>query len=167
MEYIVIGAIANTHGLKGEVKVKPFTHFVDLRFKKGNTIYVEDNGRYQEVKIKNVKEQKGLLYILFEGHEHINLIEHWKGCKLSIRKQDIHVLEDDEIYFYELKECEVLCEKNGYLGKVTQIIETGANVVIRVQKDDQQILIPYVKAFIKEVDKMEKKITVQLLEGML
>lgn len=167
MEYIVIGAIANTHGLKGEVKVKPFTHFVDLRFKKGNTIYIEDNGVYQKVTIKNVKEQKDLLYILFEGYEHINLIERWKGCNLSIRKQDLHMLEDDEIYFHELKDCEVFCEEHGYLGMVTQILETGAHVVIRVQKDEQQILIPYVNEFIKEVNKEEKKICVKLLEGML
>lgn len=167
MDYIKIGIIANTYGLKGEVKVKPFTDFVDLRFKKGNTIYVACGEEYKAVKIKHKREHKGLVYLSFAGYDHINLIEAWKGCDLYIPKQDLHELESDEIYFYELKGCEVTCRKYGDLGVVTQVLETGANTVIRVQKDQQQILIPYVKAFIKEVYKEEKKIIVELLEGML
>lgn len=165
MKQIKIGTLVNTHGLKGEVKVKPLTDFPDIRFAKGNTINVQYKETLIPVTIKNVRDQKGMLLICFEGYGDINQVEAWKGSALSIEEEQLHELEEDEAYFFELMNCEVLDEQQHLLGVVNEVIETGANAVLRV-KGEREYLIPYVKAFITEFDRENKKIRVKMVEGL-
>lgn len=165
MKQIKIGALVNTHGLKGEVKVKPLTDFPDIRFAKGNTINVQYKDTLIPVKIKNVRDQKGMLLICFEGYNDINQVEAWKGSALSVKEEQLHELEEDEAYFFELMNCEVVDEQKHLLGIVSEVIETGANAVLRVN-GDREYLIPYVKAFVTDFDRENKKISVKLVEGL-
>lgn len=165
MKQIKIGALVNTHGLKGEVKVKPLTDFPDIRFKKGNTINIQYKQDLIPVKIKHVRDQKGMLLVSFDGYEDINQVEPWKGSILSIEEEQLHELDADEAYFFELMNCEVYDEQNQLLGIVCEVIETGANAVLRV-KGEKDYLIPYVKAFVKDFDKEQKKISVELVDGL-
>lgn len=167
MKQIRIGIIVNTHGLKGEVKVKPTTDFPMERYQKGKSVNVQYQQALIQLTIKHVREQKGMLLLVFEGYEDINLVEKWKGSAISIDEEALHPLQEDEIYFYELMDCKVYDREEEYLGTVIEIIETGANAVLRVKKEEQELLIPYVKAFVKEVDKEAKVLTVELLDGML
>lgn len=167
MDQIKIGVLVNTHGLKGEVKVKPTTQFPDIRFQKGKVIHVQFERELIEVKIKQVRDQKDMLLVTFEGYDHINLVEKWKGSTLSIDKSNVHELDEDEAYFFELLDCDVYDGSNTYLGKVSEVIETGANAVLRVTLDGKDVLIPYVEAFVKELQKEEKRIVVALMDGML
>ena len=164
MEKIRVGVIVNTHALKGEVKVKSFSDFDEQRFAKGSVLYISYHNELIEVVVKSARESKGLLLVLFEGYEHINLIEKYKGCELFIKSSDLHELEEDEVYFHDLMMCDVYLEDNTYLGKVEEVLETGANAVLRVNKT---ILIPFVKAFIKESDIENKKIVIFKVEGLL
>lgn len=166
MKDVTVGTIVNTHGLKGEVKVKVNTHFVQERFAKKAHIILHSSQGELELIVKSTRFQKEMLLVCFEGYDHINLVEAWKGCRLSVREDQLQELDDDEIYYHELKEMQVYNEDGTLLGKVSEIIETGANVVIRVQ-GETELLIPYVKAFIKRVDKPNKCLYVTLLEGML
>ena len=165
MKQIKIGALVNTHGLKGEVKVKPLTDFPDIRFAKGNTINVQYKETLIPVIIKNVRDQKGMLLICFEGYNDINQVEAWKGSALSVEEEQLHELEEDEAYFFELMNCEVLDEQKHLLGTVSEVIETGANAVLRVN-GDREYLIPYVKAFVTDFDRENKKIRVKMVEGL-
>lgn len=164
MEKIKIGIIVNTHGLKGEVKIKSFSDFNAIRYQKNNTLYIAFHNSYEEVKIATSKEHKGMMLVSFTGLEDINEVEKFRNCEVYINKEDLHELEDDEVYFFDLMNCEVLLEDGTSLGHVEDVLETGANAVIRVNKT---ILIPYVKAFIKDADMQTKKIVVYDVEGLL
>lgn len=166
MEYITVGYIANTHGLKGELKIKPETHFIDERFAKGAKLYMEIHHEMMEVNVVAMRPQKGMLLVTFEGFTDINQVEQYKGCRLCIRDDQQAPLDTDEIYYRDLKGMKVIQDTGTTLGEVVEIIETGANVVIRVQ-GEQMLLIPYVKSFIKEVHLQEKELIVHLLDGML
>ena len=166
MNQLTIGALVNTHGLKGEVKVKILTQFPDVRFKKGNIIYVHFEHEYIPVKIAQIRNQKDFLLLSFEGYADINLVEKWKGSELCIDRMDAHELEEDEAYFFELQDSEVVSVDGTSLGVVSEVIETGANAVLRVT-GEQELLIPYVKAFIVSFERGEKRITVKLMDGML
>lgn len=165
MKQIKIGVLVNTHGLKGEVKVKPMTDFPDIRFQKGNTINIQYQNTLLPVTIKQVREQKDLLLITFEGYDDINQVEPWKGSILSIDESQLHELEEDEAYYFELQDCEVYDNENQLLGTVSEVIETGANAVLRV-RGEREYLIPYVKAFITDFDAEAKRITVKMVEGL-
>ena len=167
MKQIKIGVYVNTHGLKGEVKVKPLTQFPQLRFQKGKIIHMQTQKEQLDMKIKQVREQKDMLLITFEGYEDINAIEQWKGSVFTINESDVHELEEDEAYYFELQDCTVYDPQGTLLGTVSEIIETGANAVLRVKLEERELLVPYVKAFVKSFDKQAKTIVVELLDGMI
>ena len=164
MDKVKVGVIVNTHALKGEVKVKSFSDFSDVRFAKGSKLMIAYRNEYINVRVKSCRESKCLLLVLFDGYEDINLIEKYKGCEIFVSKQFLHDLEEDEVYFHDLMECDVYDEDDNFIGKVEEVLETGANAVLRVNK---KILIPFVKAFIKESDIENKKIVIHKVEGLL
>ena len=164
MEKVRVGVIVNTHALKGEVKVKPFTDFVDKRFAKGSKLMIADRHDFINVRVKSYRESKGLLIVAFEGYDDINAIEKYKGCELFVAKAFLHELDEDEVYFHDLMECEVFDEEGNRIGAVEEVMETGANAVLRVNK---KILIPFVHAFIKESDVKNKKIVINKVDGLL
>ena len=66
----------------------------------------------------------------------------------QIDRKDVHELEEDEAYFFELKNCEVFDEEGNKLGIVSEVLDTNANAILRVKGVKGDILIPYVKAFV-------------------
>lgn len=167
MEFIKIGVVVNTHGLKGEVKIKPMTDFPEQRFQKKAIIYVSYQNEMIEVCIKSVRAHKGMLLVVFEGYEDINLVEQWKTSIVYISKDQVHTLEDDEAYFFELKGCKVDDETGEELGVVVEVLDTPAHAILRVEKDDNSFLVPYVKAFIKSYNKEKHEIVIHKMEGLL
>lgn len=165
MKQIKIGVLVNTHGLKGEVKIKPMTDFPDIRFQKGNTINIQYQDTLLPVTIEHVREQKDLLLVTFQDYDNINQVEPWKGSVLSIDETKLHALEEDEAYYFELQDCEVYDEADHLIGIVSEVIETGANAILRV-KGEREYLIPYVKAFVTDFDVDSKKIKVKMVEGL-
>lgn len=163
MEKIKIGTIFNTHGLKGEVKVKSFSDFNSVRFKKGTKLFLQAKTGEQEVVIKTYREHKGIVLVTFEGYEDINLVECFKGDSLWIARDQMK--DDGEgYYFFDLIGCQVYDQNETLLGTVEDILETGAKPILRINKT---ILIPFVDAFIKNVDIDQKMIHVEVIEGLL
>lgn len=165
MNKIKIGVIVSTHGLKGEVCVKSLSDFDELRYQKGNTIYLDHDGM-QPLIIDSVRVHKDKLLLSFEGYHDINLVEKWRHGVLYIDKEKLQELDEDEIYYFELRDMRVYDENHEYLGDVKELIETGANLVLRVSDGENEFLLPYVKAFVKETNREEKKLIVQLVEGL-
>ncbi len=163
MEYIKIGVIANTHGLKGEVKVKSFTEFD--RFKKGNSIYLKHNEEYIKIVVKSHRVHSGLDLVIFEGYEDINKIEIYKGSELYIHIDDRDELEEDEFYYDELVGLEVYYNDE-LLGKVTNIMDVPQGEILVIKrKDKKDVLIPFENKFINYMD--DEKIICENLEGLL
>lgn len=164
MERIKIGIIVNTHGLKGEVKIKSFSDFNAIRFQKKKSISIYYQNEYINVVIASFRENKGNVFVSFEGYQDINLIEKFRNCEVYVEREQLHELDEDEVYFIDLMGCKVYLEDDTYIGEVSDVLETGANAVLRV---NQKTLIPYVKAFVKEADIINKKIVIYAIEGLL
>ena len=167
MEYIKIGAIANTHGLRGTVKVKSFTDFKEERYKKGNTLYIFFKNEYIPVTVTKVKTVKGLEYIDFKEYTHINDIEKFKGSELYIHQDNVHKIEEEDAFYYtDLIGCEVVTDEP--IGVVKDIREypQGEYLVINTEAK-KNVLIPFLKQFIKDVDIKNKVIYISEWEGLL
>ncbi len=163
MEYIKIGVIANTHGLKGELKVKSFTDFD--RFEKGNSVYIKFNNEYLKVEVKSHRVHKGLDMVVFSGYEDINKVELYKGSEVYLHVEDRHELEEDEFYYDELIGLEVYYNDE-LIGKVTNIIDVPQGEILSVErKDEKDVLIPFENKFITSMD--DTKIICENLEGLL
>ncbi|MCR0204085.1 ribosome maturation factor RimM [[Clostridium] innocuum] len=167
MKNINIGMLVNTHGLRGEVKIKVLTDFPQMRFHKGATVHLQLPTGELDLCVTGVRESKGQLLVKFEGYDDINQVEAWKGSMLTIREDELQELDAYEAYYYELQDAAVYTMDGTLLGTVTEIIETGANAVLRVKTADKDILIPFVRAFVKEFDRKAKVMKVELLEGLL
>ena len=160
---IKVATIINTHALKGECKLYLVTDDPKGRFSKGRVLYFEDG---TPITVQSFRIQKGLGYCFFEGIDSIDKAEKLKTKDLFIKKEDLPSLEEDEFYYHQLMDCTVFNEKDEELGKVVDILETGANLVLRVQNGTSSFLVPFVDAFIKIVDVENKEIEIVEMEGL-
>ncbi len=162
MEQVIVGKIVNTHGIKGELKVKSSTDFVEERFAKGAKLLIAYQGQEIEVTVATHRFHKGHVLVTFEGYHDINLVEKYKGCLLYGYK-DESLLDEDEYYISDIIGCEVY--NDGKLIGRVQDVQLYDHHDILVVQGSQKIMIPYVDAFVKEEDIENKRIDVHLIEG--
>ena len=163
-----IGKIINTHGIKGEVKVKQITDFME-RFNVGSVIYLIDtNEQIIPLEITSVRTQKDYLLIRFTGYDSINEVESFKGLMLKIKNEQLTPLNEHEFYFHEIIGCTVSDMSGTKIGVVDSILTPGANDVWVVKNDQhKEFLIPYIQDVVKEIDVEKKQITIEPMEGLL
>lgn len=167
MDTVVIGTIVRPFGIKGEMKVKVETDFVEERFKIGETVYLEIEKTMQPFIVSSARMHKGALLLGFEGYPNINDIEQFRNYKIYYKTSEVHELKDNEYYFTDLINLDVYVE-NEKVGTVKEIYDTPAHPVMRVifDNDQESALVPLVKTFIKSVDLKNKMIEVNWMEGL-
>ncbi|MCU5746722.1 ribosome maturation factor RimM [Staphylococcus sp. SQ8-PEA] len=164
---VKVGQIVNTHGIKGEVRIKSNSDFTDVRFQKGETLTIErDNNVDLELTVASHRMHKGFHMLTFEGINNINEVEHLKG-EMLLQERDHEDIElgEHEYYYSDIIGCTVFDESTP-IGRVTEIFETGANDVWVVQ-GEKEYLIPYIADVVKDVDIENKTIRITPLEGLL
>lgn len=167
METISIGRIVKPHGVRGEVKILSSSDFIMDRLKKNAVVYLSKNGKAEEKKVLSARMHQEMVLAKFEGIASMDDAEVWRDAEVLVDKKSIPNLKDG-FYFFQLKGLEAYSEDNERIGVVTEIVETFANNNLRIKKDDgKECLVPYVKAFVKEVNLDEKKIIIKVIEGLL
>lgn len=166
-EFLKVGVISSTHGVRGEVKVFPTTDDV-MRFKKLKSVYLDFAGERMLLEITGVKFFKQFAILKFKGIDNINDVEIYKGCDLYVERKDAVPLKEDEYYIADLIGMEVFTEDGKLFGTLKDVLETGANDVYIVDTEEhKEVLIPAIKECILEVDVKGRKMVVHLLEGLL
>lgn len=165
--FLEIGQIVNSYGLKGQMKVVPFTDNIQ-RFSKLKTIYIEIEKQLKEFKIEEVKYHKNNILIKLENINDINVAEKYKNCYIKIDRKDAVKLPEDTYFIVDLIGIEVFTQENVLLGKIIDVFPTGSNDVY-VVKDElgKQILLPAISEVIKNVDIPNKKMIVNLIKGLV
>ena len=165
-QFLQVGVISSTHGIRGEVKVFPTTDD-PVRFKKLKNVLL-DTGREQlELEVQSVKFFKQFVIVKFKGIDNINDIEVYKGKRLLIPREDAVALGKDEYYIADLIGMEVFTEE-GRLGVLKDVMETGANEVYIIASDEHgEVLVPAIRQCILDVDIKEKKMKIHLMEGLI
>lgn len=164
MEYIQIGKIINTHGIKGELKVDVYTDFTEERFKKNTSIYIGEE--YEEVTVKSYRMHNGFMLLTLKDLEDINLILKYKNKFIYKASKDIEPCKDG-YYFRDLKNLDVYVE--GEKVGIVKYAEAGTcSDYLRIKKeDDEEVLVPINNVFIKNVDLENKRIEIVKMEGLL
>lgn len=166
-EYLEIGQIVNTNGLKGFLKVKPLTDDI-TRFEDLETIYIQKAKELIEFKIQDVKYNKNMVLLKLEGIDDITEAEKYKNCYIKINREDAVELEEDSYFIVDIIGSEVFTEEGEDLGKVVDVLQTGSNDVYTVKTlDGKEILLPAIEDVIKNVDIENKKIVIHLMEGLI
>lgn len=167
MDLYQVGAITQTHGVRGEVKVFPLTDDVS-RFKNMKNL-IMDTGREQTtLEVTSARPQKNLVILKFKGYDNINDVEKYKGAKLYVTRENRVACEKDEYFIADLIGLSVVTDDGMQLGTLTDVIATGANDVYVVEMaSGKEVLIPAIHDCIVNVEEEEKKMTVHLLDGLL
>lgn len=169
-EWLLVGKIVNTHGIRGEIKVVSQTDFPEERFARDNELVMEnpETGQRITVVIQGARLHKNMYIVKIKDLDDINVAEKYKGWSLKVSKADLGELDEGEYYHYEIIGCKVVTEEGEELGTVTEILVPGANDVWVVQPaKGKQLLIPVIDEVVLDVDVESKKIIVRLMEGLI
>ncbi len=165
-EYFEVGQIVNTFGIKGQLKVKPFTDDMK-RFEELKTVYICKKNEMKKVEIEDVKYNKQCVLLKVKGIEDLTEAEKYKGLFLKIDRKNAKKLPKDTYFIADILGLEVYTDEGELLGKVDDIFPTGANDVYVVKNElGKQILLPSIPEVLKEIDLEKGKVIVHLIEGL-
>lgn len=166
-DFIRVGVITSTHGIKGEVKVFPTTDDIN-RFEYLKEVYLDTGIDYKPLKIQGVKYFKKLIILKFKDINDINDIERYKGKDLLIPRDEAIELNEDEFFIFDLIDSEVYTEDGFKLGILTEVLTSAANDVYVIKTmDNKELLLPSIKECILNVNTDKKRITVHVMDGLL
>lgn len=166
-DYLRVGVISSTHGLKGEVKVFPTTDDLE-RFRSLKHCVLDTGKEYLELEVEGVKFFKKFAILKFQGIDQIEQAEKYKGKDLLVTREHAVELKEGEFFIADLLGFEVAEEDGILVGKLTNVLQTGANDVFEVTTPEgKELLLPYIEDCVKKIDEEQKKITVYLMPGLV
>ena len=166
-QFLRVGVISSTHGIRGEVKVYPTTddpeRFLDL-----DEVILDTAREHKILEIEGVKFFKNQVILKFIGYDNINDIEKYLKKDLLVDREHAVELGENENFIADLIDMEVVTDEGKVLGTLTDVIETGANDVYAVKTPEgKEILLPAIRDCILDVNVDEKRMTVHVMEGLL
>lgn len=166
-DLLQVGVIAQTHGIKGEVKVFPTTDDVN-RFKSLKKVILDTEKEKLELEIEGVKFFKQYAILKFKGIDNINDIEKYKGKSLLVTRDNAVKLEKNEYFIADMIGMKVLTEDEQQFGTLIDVLETGANDVYIIETvDKKEVLLPAIKQCILNIDIENQVMKVHIMEGLL
>lgn len=165
VDYFEIGHISNTHGLKGEMKVRPFTE-EKKRYEELKKILINIKDEFKEFEIESVRYQKDVVLLKLKGVDDIDAAEKLKNHYISIQREDAKNLNENEYFIADLLGSEVF-ENEDLIGTLDDVFTAGASDVYVVKrKGKKDLLLPALKSIIKKVDVENKRIDVEIPRGL-
>ena len=166
-QFLRVGVISSTHGIRGEVKVYPTTddpeRFLDL-----DEVILDTGREHKILEIEGVKFFKNQVILKFKGYDNINDIEKYLKKDLLVDREHAVELGENENFIADLIDMEVVTDEGNVLGTLTDVIETGANDVYAVKTPEgKEILLPAIRDCILDGNVDEKRMTVHVMEGLL
>ena len=163
-EKIRVGKILRGFGIKGEVKVQIITDEPEKRFKVKKVLYLKQDETFSPVTITSVRYHQSNVLLSFADHPDLTSVEGYHGCELFVDRKDIK--SKDSVYAFELMNVSVYKEDGTLIGVVSDILDTGAHIVLRIKTDAKDVLIPYVDRFIVRFDQTKNILVIRWMEGL-
>ncbi len=164
-----VGVIASTHGLSGEVNVFPTTEDPQ-RFKKLKKVTLHtQRGEELELDVVSARFFKKFVIVKFKQFDNINDVEKFRGCELTIDRKDAIKLKPGEYYCADLIGMKIIDEDDNVLGTLTEVIQTGANDVYELtrQDTDEKVYIPAIKECVLSVDTEDRTVKIHIMPGLM
>ena len=150
-EKIVMGKILGPHGIKGWIKIHPFTEKKDSLIDHKILMASKDEKLWQSFEVESMDVGDKFILVKFKGVDDRNTAEKLNKFFIGLDKSSLPKLDENNYYWHELIGLDVKNNEGMHFGKVDSLIETGANDVL-VVLGDKEYLIPYIKQVILEVN---------------
>ncbi len=157
---VIMGRVAAAHGIRGWVKIQPFTEYIDSLLDYETWWLGNEQGPWREIEAEQCEVHGKTLVALLPGCPDRNAAERLKGLLIAVPRSSLPEQDEDEYYWSDLIGMSVVNEAGERLGTVANLLETGANDVLSVKGDSGEILIPFVESAIRQVDVPGKTIRV-------
>ena len=158
---LAVGAVVGTHGLFGELRVRLMTDDPDHFFSLERILLGEERVPYE---IESVRPHRGGALVQLRGVEELDTAESLRGAVLRIPGSEARPLGENEYFLYQVVGIQVRNEAGDELGTVTDLIETGANLVFVVTSSDgKEELYPSIPEVVIDLNPDEGFMTVRPL----
>lgn len=161
-----IGKIVNTHGLRGEVKVVPWTDSAE-DFEYIENVFLKIKSEYKPLTIENIKYQKSNLIVKFAEINDINEVLPYKGMTVYADRDELGELPEGVHYIVDLIGLSVVTESGEEIGTIADVFNTGASDIYDVKREGKKnLLLPVIDDVVKKVDIENGRVTVNIMEGL-
>lgn len=161
MDWIPVGRVTRTHGLKGELKFFPADQ---------DDLVVQNDQRIRlgeaTFKIKSVRGAKSPFIVKFEGIDSIEAAQILSGQEVLVAKEDFESLPDGEYYRFEIEGLKAFDDTGKYYGVIEDVIATGSNDVYVVREDGKEWLVPMIDSVVQSIDLEQGKLIFHCVEGL-
>lgn len=161
-----MGKIVNSHGVKGEVRIYPFTDDLD-KFEDFDYLLIEGEGD-KKFEIESSRPHKNMVLLKFKEFNDINQILKFKDKNVYIYREDAN--DDGEgHYIVDLLGLEIYDDQGRFIGVLEDVLQNTAQDLYSIKRADNKktFYLPVVDEFVKSIDMENKRIIVHLIEGML
>ena len=161
-----IATIVGAHGIKGAIKARYVTNAPEYYLEK-KTFFIEKDEILSPLDIIRIYESKNCWIILFDEINSRNEAEVIKGSRLLLPDNQLKPLENNEIFLHKIIGCRVEDQKGKILGKITDVMETGANNVYEVSNGSSAFLVPDVTHVVLELNVATQRMIIDPLPGLI
>jgi 16S rRNA processing protein RimM len=163
--YLAIGYLRRPHGVSGEIIMDLHTDFPD-RVKSGRKIYIGE--KHEAATFDTIRIHGESMLISLRGYDTPETVGRFRNQWVYVKAKDVPALPEGQHYKYEYIDLDVIDENGNALGKLAEILETGANDVYVVRNEDgKELLLPAIPSVVLEVDMEARRMKVHLLEGLI
>lgn len=167
-ELVAIARTVRTRGLRGELVAEVLTDFPDRFAGLKDVIAVLPSGERRDLKLANAWFQKDRIVLAFEGVNSVEKAEELRNSDICVTEDAAVALEEGEFFDWELEGCKAVTIQGDDIGTVRELMRTGAaEILVVVNEEKREILIPFAESICVEVDIENKRILVDPPEGLL
>lgn len=164
---IRVGRIAGAHGLSGALRMRPDNPDSEA-FADAARVTLELDGKRREYDLLSTSRVGGgMIRLILDGLSNADQAEALKGAIVMIAASELPVAGPGEFYYYQAVGCEVVLTDGRSLGRVEEVLSTGANDVLVVRDGVKEILVPVIADVVKAMDLDARRIVVEPVPGLL
>ena len=161
-EFLEAGKIVTTHGIRGEVKIMPYTDAPELLCEFDRLFFGKDKA---EIYIERARVAKNMVIAKIEGIDTVEAAEKYRNKVLFMHRDDLE-LDEDTYFIQDLIDMEVKDADSGFIyGKITDVLQNGANDVY-VIKGDREYLVPAIPDVVISTDIDSNIMLIRPLDGL-
>jgi 16S rRNA processing protein RimM len=166
-QLVLVGRVARTHGIRGQVAVNAETDFVAERFREGAQLWTRVDGRERSLTIVGARLEGRRPILAFDGFASIEAAETLAGAELRVPESALQPLPDGTYYLHQLVGCRVETVDGATVGDVARVEGGAGAAVLAVHGARGEVLVPLAQEICVGIDVGARVIRVRMPEGLL
>lgn len=167
-DYLLIGKVVKTHGIRGELKIFPYSRIPEnFKSYKNVTLTGGKAGLCRSYPVDSCRIHKKTVILRLAGVATMDDAERLCGFQVWLRKSELPAAGPDEYYWYEMAGRQVVTDQGRELGRVTAVFNNGAHDVLVIMDRDREYLVPVRPEIVVRLDSSRRQIIISPVPGLL